>query len=174
MSELGQLSGLQAVLEENRPRFLQFARRCGAGAEADDVIQDCWLRIRRVEGPVGNPEAYIYRTIYNIARDRRRGDRRSIKREQAWDAVMGERDADPAETPAAERALLAREEIIAAQARLVRLGEPALTIFVRHRLRGEVQAAIARDMGLGVSTVEKHLRRAYHALLELRSTPGDG
>lgn len=165
MSDSLEISGLEAVLAENRQRFLSFARRCGGGGDCDDVLQECWLRLRNVQGPVSDPESYIHRVIYNIVRDRRRGARRSLLREHAWDAVMTERDADPAEVPEAERALLARELIEAANMRLQELGEPGLSIFIRHRVQGEVQSAIARDLGIGLSTVEKHLRRAYQALL---------
>lgn len=174
MSDSGEISGLEAVLASGRQRFLSFAQRCGAGADAEDVLQDCWLRIRSVDAPVASPEAYIFRVIYNVVRDRRRGERRSADRARAWDEVMSEREADPLAVPAPERALLARESIAAAEERLTALGEPTFSIFVRHRLRGEVQTAIARDLGMGLSTVEKHLRRAYHALLTSGSARDDG
>jgi RNA polymerase sigma factor (sigma-70 family) len=161
-------SGLEIVLQTNRPKLLSFAARCGAGDDAEDVLQECWMRIRSVDRPIADPWAYIHRIIYNIILDRRRGALRTSNREREWDATMSERDARPGSAPDAERAMLAREAIEAANARLTRLGEPTLTIFIRHRLRGEVQSAIARDLGMGVSTIEKHLRRAYHALLELR------
>jgi RNA polymerase sigma factor (sigma-70 family) len=167
------MSGLEIVLRDNRPKLLSFAERSGAGNDAEDVLQESWLRIRTIDRPISDPLAYIHRVIYNIILDRRRGARRTSDREREWESTMSEHDTALAVVPDAERAMLARETIHAANARLTRLGEPAITIFIRHRLRGEVQSAIARDLGMGVSTVEKHLRRAYHALLDLRSPHDD-
>lgn len=161
-------SGLLAVFDTHRLQLLGFARRSGAMHDAEDIIQDVWLRIQAVDRPVANPLSYLYRTTYTVLLDRRRGERRATDRDRDWHAAESGPSPGASEVPAADRLLVSREALAAAQARLTALGEPIATIFRRHRLDGETQRHIALDLGLGLSTVEKYLRRAYAALLELK------
>ena len=62
---------------------------------------------------------------------------------------------------------MARETLAAVEARLDALGDPAALIFRRHRVDGLTQRRIADELRMGLSTVEKHLRRAYAAILGL-------
>jgi RNA polymerase sigma-70 factor (ECF subfamily) len=139
----------------------------GAGDDADDILQDVWLKLKVARGPVASARAYLYRMVYTAVLDRKRAIRRTAARDGAWtnlSRTYKEGDATPAD---AERALIARETLAQAEARLVALGEPANSIFRRHRLGGDTQRKIADDLGMGLSTVEKHLRKAYAALLDL-------
>ena len=158
--------GLEGVFLEMRPALLRRALAMGADGDAEDVLQDVWIRLRAASGPVGNPQAYLYRMVYTAVLDRKRGARRGAARDGAWGggAHAGGGGAVGA---GAARNLIARETLAEVERRLDRLGEPAATIFRRHRIGGETQRAIAGGMGLGLSTVEKHLRRAYAALLGL-------
>ena len=162
------VGGLLGVFDRHRLQLLGFARRSGAIHDADDIIQDVWLRIQAVDRPVADPLAYLYRTTYTVLLDRRRSERRASDRDRDWQASESSGWTGASETPAADRILLSREALTAAQARLAALGEPIVTIFHRHRLDGETQRHIAADLGLGLSTVEKYLRRAYAALLQLK------
>lgn len=166
MTKLSPLpSGLEAVFLELRPALIQRALAMGAGADAEDVLQDVWLRMRAVKTPIAQPRAYLYRMVYTVVLDRRRQARRAATRDGAW---IRDQDVDaPRASPTPERSLLAREALQAVETRLAILGEPAATILRRHRLGGEAQKAIAADLGMGLSTVEKHLRRAYAALLDV-------
>ncbi|WP_312689103.1 RNA polymerase sigma factor, partial [Brevundimonas nasdae] len=67
----------------------------------------------------------------------------------------------------AERRLMAVQLLAKVEARLSDLGDPAAAIFRRHRIDGLTQRRIAEEFGMGLSTVEKHLRRAYAAILDL-------
>lgn len=168
------VGGLVAVLDANRPRLLAFARRCGAGDDAEDVLQEVWIRVQATRQPVREPLSYLHRAVYNVILDHRRGTLRARNRDTAWHAERAPiADSPLVMMPEAEQAMLAREALAAAQARLDALGEPTRSIFLRHRLRGDPQKMIARELGMGLSTVEKHLRRAYRALLELREGDAD-
>ena len=48
------------------------------------------------------------------------------------------------------------------------LGERTDTIFRRFRVEGVGQKRIAEELGISINTVEKHLQRAYRALVGLR------
>ncbi|GAA0652521.1 RNA polymerase sigma factor [Brevundimonas lenta] len=162
-----QADGLEAVFLEMRPALVRRARAMGAGEDADDVIQDVWIRLRSTDAPIGNPQAYLFRMVYTAVLDRRRGLRRAAARDGAWNASASPPEEGQSTPADAERSLIAREALAAVEARLQALGDPGAMIFRRHRIGGETQRRIAEDLGMGLSTVEKHLRRAYAAILGL-------
>jgi RNA polymerase sigma-70 factor (ECF subfamily) len=47
-------------------------------------------------------------------------------------------------------------------------GERTDHIFRRHRVEGASQKEIAKELGISLSAVEKHLQKAYRALIDLR------
>jgi RNA polymerase sigma-70 factor (ECF subfamily) len=160
------IAGLQAVFTEMRPTLIRRAAAMGVGADAEDVVQDVWLKIQTAEGPIASPHAYLMRMVYTAVLDRRRGARRATARETAWSSPANLPD-DGVQPADAERRLIAAQTLRAVEARLIALGDPAAAIFRRHRIDGVAQRRIAEEFGMGLSTVEKHLRRAYAVLLDL-------
>lgn len=161
-------SGLEAVFLANRTRLCGFLKSHGAGDDAEDLVQELWLRIARTDpGPVDQPLAYLYRAANNLMLDRYRSARQSTQREQAWSdaatTIPGRSDA-----PAEDRRLIAREEVHLASTALAELGPRAATAFRRHRIDGVPQREIARELGVSLSTVESDLRRGYAAMIALR------
>jgi RNA polymerase sigma-70 factor (ECF subfamily) len=67
----------------------------------------------------------------------------------------------------AERRLIAAQTLAEVEARLAVIGDPAAALFRRHRIDGVTQRRLAEEFGMGLSTVEKHLRRVYAAILDL-------
>lgn len=63
--------GATAIFEAQRPRLLRLAyRMLGSMAEAEDVVQDAWLRWQRVDaGEVETPAAYLNRTVTRLCLD---------------------------------------------------------------------------------------------------------
>ena len=160
-------TGLEAIFAEMRPMLVRRAAAMGASGDAEDVVQDVWLKLRSVDAPVASPHAYLLRMVYTAVLDRRRGARRTAARDAAWvtPANLAEDRVAPAD---AERRLIAVQMLNAVEARLNALGDPAAAIFRRHRIDGLTQKRIAEEFGMGLSTVEKHLRRAYAVLLDLQ------
>lgn len=159
-------AGLEAVFAEMRPALLRRAQAMGAAGDAEDVVQDVWLKLRAADGPIASPHAYLLRMVYTAVLDRRRGLRRAAARDAAWStpANLPEDGIEPAD---AERRLIALQTLRAVEARLEALGDPAAGIFRRHRIEGVTQRRLAEEFGMGLSTVEKHLRRAYAVLADL-------
>ncbi len=91
-----------ADFEAERKRLIRLAyRMTGSLAEAEDVVQDAWLRWVRVEGGVDSPPAYLTRIVTRLCLDRRRSAR--VRRETyvgPWlpDPLVG--SVDPDETVA--------------------------------------------------------------------------
>ena len=167
-------SGLSAVLIAQRGPLLRFLRARGAGADAEDVLQELWLKIDRVgaEGPIADPRAYLFRMADNLMHDRVRANMRRSNREQAWSDI-GYDSAGRDETPSPEQALQARQRLRQVERALATLGERTQDIFRRFRIDGETQSRIAQEEGISLSAVEKHLQRAYRALAAIADQPED-
>lgn len=161
-------SGLVAVFLENRPSLLRFLHARGAGDAAEDLLQDIWIKVSAgISGPVAEPIPYLYRIASNLVLDRNRAERRRQRRQRDWGRPDGGSPVISAPT-CGERTVLAREELDLINARLLELGERTYRIFCRFRIDGSPQSDIAAEFGISLSAVEKHLQKAYRALLDLR------
>ena len=162
-------TGLEALFLESRASLLRFLRARGAGDGAEDILQELWIKASAgASEPISDPLAYLYRMANNLIVDRHRSEVRRTKREQAWDESGSWSEATLIEGTGGHRVLSAREGLRAAESRLAGLGERTETIFRRFRLEGVAQSQIAAEMGISLSAVEKHLQKAYRALIELR------
>lgn len=167
---------LEALFVENRARLLNFLRHAGAGDHAEDLLQEAWFRLDSVIAAgteINEPISYFYRLLHNLVLDWRRGEIRARRRDESWTEATGSARPGISDEPAAERILVAREQLASVQRALDALGEPTAGIFRRHRLGGITQRRIADELGMGLSTVEKHLRKAYRALIELMEAPDE-
>ena len=162
------VSGLAAVFMQNRAALLRFLRARGAGEDAEDLLQELWLSASSAPAqPVAEPLAYLYRSANNLILDRLRAARRQSRREQDWSlGAVGASEA--ADHESGERAAFARDELRLVEATLASLGERTEAVFRRFRVDGVSQRDIAGEMGISLSAVEKHLQKAYRALIDLR------
>jgi RNA polymerase sigma factor (sigma-70 family) len=162
-------NGLEAVLMANRQALERFLRaRCGNAAEAEDLIQDLWLKLAGVAGPVAEPLAYLYRMADNLVLDRRRSAGRRARRDDAWCDLSGGGANGISDSPSAERALIAKQRLAIVETALTALGDRTVTVFKRYRIDGTPQRNIANELGISLSAVEKHLQKAYQIILQLR------
>jgi RNA polymerase sigma-70 factor (ECF subfamily) len=143
--------------------------RCGE--EAEDLMQELWIKIQQVETPVERALPYIYRMAHRLVLDSRRGASRARDRDYAWSFATGR--LDDAETAMAERALIAREQLDRIDRTLSKLGARAARVFRRYRIDGVEQRRIAVELGVSISTVESDLRRSYTALSSLMGERDD-
>jgi RNA polymerase sigma factor (sigma-70 family) len=64
------------AFEAQRPRLLRLAyRMLGSVAEAEDVVQDAWLRWCRIEETIDAPGAYLARIVTRLCLDRMKSAR---------------------------------------------------------------------------------------------------
>lgn len=164
-------SGLQALATAIRPRLLRFlVARLGNHADAEDVLQDLWLRLEHHRGgPVTSGEAYLHKIALNLANDLVRQRHRGQVRDGAWhDANSGDgpqQEADPA--PSQERTLDARQQLARVESAIAAMPERARDVFRRQRIMGESHADIAASLGITKSAVEKHMATAMRHLAEM-------
>ncbi|MDQ8757365.1 sigma-70 family RNA polymerase sigma factor [Sphingosinicella sp. LHD-64] len=162
--------GLKALFFENRPILLRFlAARRATPDEAEDVLQDLFVRLEtHAVGPVAQPIPYLCRMADNLLVDHRRSAAARTVREEAWvDTQFGSEVDD---SPSPERHLIGREALAAMTRALAELPERTIHIFRRYRIEGAPQRQIADELEISVSAVEKHLHKAYQAVVAAQSS----
>lgn len=162
--------GLYEAFLGMRPALHRYLLRRGAREdEAEDILQDVSITLSAGRtGPVAETGGYLYRMTTNQFLLHRRGAGRRARREEHWmEAHVGD-PPDMDEQPSAETGMIAREQLAVLQAVINQLPERTRTIFRRFRLDGESRPAIAADLGISVSAIEKHLARAYEAITAIR------
>jgi RNA polymerase sigma-70 factor (ECF subfamily) len=131
--------------------------------DAEDVAQDAFLRARRAFASLRDRDrfrAWLVRTAFRLALDRRRGDKRRARREDA--AAMDV----PTRTESAEDAT-ARAELQARVAEAVdALPEKLRIVTVLAAIQEHDVASVARLLDLPEGTVKSRLFLARKALAE--------
>lgn len=161
--------GLSALFMANRAALLRFLRARGAGDDAEDMIQDLWMKLAAKDiGPVADPLPYLYRMANNLMLDRYRSSIRRERREQDWAGTAGGVMADPADDVPVDETMILGEQLEQARATLRALGPRVELVFRRFRVEGVGQKQIAQELGVSLTTVEKDLQKAYRAMIALR------
>jgi RNA polymerase sigma-70 factor (ECF subfamily) len=163
-------AGLESHFIGARPLLRRLlAARLGSAEEAEDALQDLWLRVTGLnDAQIEQPVPFLCRMATNLATDRRIAAARRGARDGAWEEVQPQSQeyADP------ERIVGARSELVRAQALVAAMPDRMREAFTLFRFDELPQRVIAERMGVTVSAVEKLLRRAYHYLQENRLVEG--
>lgn len=165
------MQSLQAAWLENRDKLLRFLKARGAGDNAEDLLQEIWVKItaagERAE-PVAAPASYLFQVANSLMIDRFRSSRQAALRDSQWaQGTSGDADAAGA-MPTPERIVIGRDMLAHVDRRLEQVGPRAARIFRRHRVDGVPQREIAQELGVSLSTVESDLRAAYRAIAALK------
>lgn len=143
-------------------RFL--ARRVPPGVEADDLVQEVFVRVIRNLGSVrsaGRPEAWLFQIARNALRDALRV---RVRRDQRTDAL--EADLPAADGTDAERT--AESELAPCLTGMVgRLAEPYRSAIALTSLQGLTQTDAARQAGISVSGMKSRVQRGREQLRQL-------
>ncbi|QTD57477.1 RNA polymerase sigma factor [Parasphingorhabdus cellanae] len=165
-------SDIACVLLAKRAVIKGFlSSRLGNAADAEDVLQDLWLKIDRLEiGPVDDPLSYLFRMAQNAAYDRRRSAERRSNREQQWVETQSSKAGTEYidDSPDVLKQMVSRERLAEVEQVLNALPERTSYIFRAFRVEGRAQRDIAAELEISVSAVEKHLRKAYRAIIDFR------
>ena len=150
-----------------RPLNSYFRRR--AAVDAEDLTQEVLLRLVKHEKNLtfDNIEGLVFTIAANLLRDQ--GRRRATRGGSAQIELDGPSATfDPAlvEAIEPERVLLSKDQLRKAMAGLAELGDRTRDVFVLQRFEGLKNKEIARELGISVSAVEKHMARALSHLAE--------
>ena len=136
------------------------ARRTGSAESARDAAHDTWLRVadmaREGQGPQldgeGEARAYLFTMARNLVIDQQRRDGMQHRHAACQ---------TPAPTaPDVAEAAMYRQAITAVEGALAALPDRARQVFVRSRLHGEDQAALAAEFGVSRNMIERDMMRA--------------
>lgn len=159
LTRVTQDAGLAAAYLAQRPALLRLlSARLGSAGEAEDALQDLWLKVRAGNtGPVEHTAAYLFRMANNLATDRRVAAARRAALETSWSDVQPR----ASEFPDSERWLLSRDALAHAERRIAAMPERMQAAYRLFRIERMPQREIAARLGISVSAVEKLLHRAY-------------
>jgi len=144
-------------------RLLVAAQRlCRDPEDARDLVQDVLARMLTIEGwsAIASPQGYMLRILRNMAIERMRRARIVDFRQLSESDHLDLADDAPDQQRIAED----REALADVQQALAALPERCREVFVRRRIDEQSPRAIAQDLGLSLSTLEKRLARAIHLL----------
>lgn len=150
---------LAAWFEDRRPHFHDLARHIvGTRADADDVVQDAFLKaLAGLGDAIRSPAAWMTTTVRNLAFDHLR--HRGVV---AHFAAHGEPDGDAAPAPSVEDGLARRLEAAAAVMRIVQVLDEADVVAMLLRIVfDEDHAALARRTGRSTGAMRVALHRAH-------------
>ena len=166
-------SALAQAFMANRAALLRYLRARGAGEDAEDCLQELWIRTEAsADEAIDDARSYLFRMAHNLMLDRYRTAHRRQHRELSYHKDVQGGDVDDA--PAAERILIARERLQQIDRVLAGLGSRTEYIFRRHRVEEIGQRDIAAELGITLSAVEKHLQKAYRAVAAAQHAILDG
>ena len=141
------------------------ARRVPPGVEADDLVQDVFLRVVRHAGTLRStdrPEAWLFQIARNALRDSLRA---RLRRDGRTDAL--ESDDLPAEPDAASERAAEAELAPCLTGMVERLPEPYRTAITLTTLQGVSQADAARRLGMSMSGMKSRVQRGRDRLRQM-------
>jgi RNA polymerase sigma-70 factor (ECF subfamily) len=162
------MAAMDAVLtdafEANRPRLKRLAyRMLGSVSEAEDAVQDAWLRWERAGEGVTDPAAWLVRATTRLCIDRLR----AAKAERA--AYKGPWLPDPLIEPLGEDPVERAEDVsVAFLLALERLSPLERAVFLLHDVFDEEYAAVAETLGRSEAAVRQLASRAREHVQDAR------
>lgn len=168
----GQVEGLtrEALdVRYRRPLTAFFMRRAASQADAEDLVQEVFVRLlARAATDIESADSFVFAIAGNLLRDRAR--MAQTRRTSAHDPVEGAFDTDHVDDALVEhcgpdRVLLDKERLALVTRALEDLGERTRNIFVLYRLENMRRRDIAVLYGITVSAVEKHIAKALDHLM---------
>jgi RNA polymerase sigma-70 factor (ECF subfamily) len=137
------------------------ASRAPAGVDADDLLQEVFLRIQKHLGDVRDAEkieAWIFQIARNVVAD-------SLRAHQRREALSDQLAESPTEDEAAAEYRAAEAKLSSCMGELIeRLPEPYRTAIQLTEMQGVTQAEAARTMGVSLSGMKSRVQRGRERL----------
>lgn len=144
------------IFEAQRPRLIRLAyRMLGSVAEAEDVVQDAWLRWTRTDEDVRDPVGWLVRVTSRLCIDRLRSakaQREAYRGPWLPEPLIEELAVDPVER--------AEDVSVAFLLALERLSPLERAVFLLHDVFDEDYAAVAETLGRNEAAVRQLAARA--------------
>jgi RNA polymerase sigma-70 factor (ECF subfamily) len=152
------------AFEANRPRLKRLAyRMLGSVAEAEDAVQDAWLRWERAGEGVADPAAWLVRTTTRLAIDRLR--KAKVERE----AYRGPWLPEPLIEPLTEDPVERAEDVsVAFLLALERLSPLERAVFLLHDVFEQDYGDVAKTLDRSEAAVRQLASRAREHVRDAR------
>jgi RNA polymerase sigma-70 factor (ECF subfamily) len=154
---------IAALYAQEQLRLQRHLVRRGLSAPAAaDAVQEAFLRLLRApSADIRDIRGYLHRTAETVAIDAWRQQGRAAA---VIDPASTADDDVPDLSPAADAALIAREERAALQAAIRDLPERCREVLLLHKFEGLSYLEIAQRLGIARNTVMVHLANAMSGL----------
>ena len=142
-----------------------------AGLEIDDIVQETYARLIRVESVahIDNARNYMFQTAYSVLISHvRRSKVVSFQAVNDLDNLMA-----ASHEPSPEERTADRDELHRLAQAIAGLPGKIRDVFILRRVHGLSQREVAGQLGLAESTVEKHMSRGIYLLMNLISHGGN-
>ncbi|WP_421999592.1 sigma-70 family RNA polymerase sigma factor [Reyranella sp.] len=167
-------SDTTSLFIEHRRSLVDYAAGIlGSRAQAEDVVQEAYIRFSAANGrvsaeqspPIVNPLAYLYAIVRNLALT---WARRSTV-ETVVSPASEEIASAVSDTPSIETVLVHRDELRTLAAALVELPERTRMAFNMHRLEGRPLREVADRLGISITRAQQLVKAAMvHGARRLR------
>jgi len=168
---------LGTYLEKRDVLLRYIAASCRDPGLAEDIIQDLYVKLSALEAEpvVDNPSGYLFRMANNIYLNRLRALKSERTRDHAWQATSFENVGGDtvADDPTPEARITGRQQLVKLRTAIDALPERTQAIFRLHKLEGLTQTQVAAQLGISISSVEKHLAAALKTLASQIRNNGD-
>ncbi len=148
-------ANVAALFREHNKTLVSFLRaRLQSEQDAREVAQETYVKLLQLDRPgaVSFLRAYLFRTAANLATDRLR--QRNVRRGSESAGVF-EDLVDECEVP--EARVAAVQELSLIRRYLFELPERWREAFIRHRILGETEVAVAKRLGLTDRMVRNYI-----------------
>jgi RNA polymerase sigma-70 factor (ECF subfamily) len=155
-------------ISEHRGRLLGLAyRMLGSRADAEDVLQDAWIRLSKVDAStIDNVEAFLVTTVTRLCLDRMKSAR--AKREVYVGPWLPEPVVDTEELSPETTLEIADDLSFALMLSLERLSAPERAAFLLHDVFDTPYAEIAAALGKTEAACRQLATRARKAIQDVR------
>jgi len=132
-------------------------QKIGTDAVAD-IVQETFCRMHQVSDfeALEFPKAYLFRTAFNLARDHQRQERL----QRPSDRIDIESLEFESDAPNADRIVNGKQELEVVRQALTELSPKCRRAFVRNRFENASYQAIAQELDISVSMIEKYISQA--------------
>lgn len=164
----GQDKTLDLFLHHRSALVRYAAHLMGDRGEAEDLVQEAWLRFSTIAGqrPLSEPAGYLHRIVRNLVLDGRR--RKGLEQKLFESDTEADTQHLPSDQPCALTTMAAREELAVVQEAIAAMPERMRTAFEMHRFQGiklvEIASRLAISKSLAQELVAEGVQRCRRAL----------
>ena len=159
---------LERTFREHEPDLRRFLRaRVAAQEDRDDVVQELFLRLARIEDLAerlaensGNTRSYLFAIATNLIVDQQR--RAAAQRADKTNSL--EEEAIPTTHPTLESVVATREQLETMMELLKKMKPKLRQAFVLNRFKHKSYPEVAKEMGISVASVQRYIATALTSL----------